>query len=72
MICFLAGNFLEAKRWADGQQLKPNEWFYPSGIDDLMRRKDFHVIVVGTAGLNTPAEYFDLVFKTAKRRGYTR
>jgi hypothetical protein len=72
MICLIAGNFLEAKRWADGQHLKSEEWFYPAGIDDLMKRKNFHVLVIGTAGQNTPPDYFDLIFNTAKRRGDTR
>jgi hypothetical protein len=69
MICLIAGNFLEAKRWADGQQLNSDEWFYPRNLESVMKRKDFHVLVIGSAGQNVEPAYFDLIFRTAKRQG---
>lgn len=69
MICIIAGNFQEAKRWAYGQQLEDNEWFYPTDELDLMRRQNFHTIVIGTAGHNVPESYFNKIFTTAKKRG---
>lgn len=69
MICLIAGNYLEAQRYASGQQLDDSEWFYPTDIEDLTARMNFHVIVVGTAGQNVPYSYFNSIFNLAKRRG---
>lgn len=69
MICILAGNYDEAVRWASGQNLSKDEWFYPSDIEELKYKKDFHVMVVGTAGHNVPAAYFEKIYHIAKTRG---
>lgn len=69
MICIIAGNYNEAKRYAAGQQWEDEEWFYPADEYDLSGRKNFHVIVIGTAGQNVPQSYFDRVFELAKNRG---
>ncbi len=69
MICIIAGNYLEASRFAYAQQLDKSEWFYPEDEQDLLKRSNFHVIVTGTAGMNTPASYFDKIFELAKSRG---
>lgn len=69
MICIISGNYLEAQRWATGQLLESDEWFFPADFDDLMKRSNFHVLVIGTAGLNTPASYFERILMTAKERG---
>ncbi len=69
MICLIAGNFKEAKQYASGQEWKDDEWFYPSDLDELGRRKDFHVLVVGSAGQNVPPAYFEKVYQMAKTRG---
>ena len=69
MICIIAGNHDEAKRWAYGQQLDKSEWFYPSDEYELMRRSNFHVLVIGTAGQNVPQSYFDRIFELAKVSG---
>lgn len=69
MICVLSGNYREAERWASGMNLSKDEWFYPEDIEELKRKKDFHVIVVGTAGQNVPAAYFEKIFHLAKARG---
>lgn len=69
MICILAGNFKEAQRFASSQNLSHNEWFYPSDISDLLRRSNFHVLVIGTAGENVPASYFEHVYQVARERG---
>lgn len=69
MICLLAGNYLEAKRYADANLLTNDEWFYPLDENDLRNRSSFHVLVVGTAGLNVPSSYFERVLRLAKERG---
>jgi hypothetical protein len=69
MICILAGNYKEAVTWARGQLLANNEWFYPNDVDDLYCRENFHVVVVGTAGDNVPASYFERIYALAQQRG---
>lgn len=69
MICIIAGNYQEAKNWAYGQQLDHTEWFYPEEPEMLLRESNFHVIVIGTAGLNIPPSYFEKIFRLAKTRG---
>lgn len=69
MICIIAGNYFEAERWARGQLLEPDEWFYPNDERDLNGYQNFHVIVTGTAGQNVPASYFNRVLSLAKQRG---
>jgi len=68
-ICILAGNLTEAKTWARGQNLEDNQWFYPVNTTDLAFRSDFHVITIGTAGLNTPSMYFEQIYSLAQKRG---
>lgn len=69
MICIIAGNKLEAERFATGQLLEPDEWFFPMSETDLLFRSNFHVLVVGTAGQNVSAAYFERILATAKQRG---
>lgn len=69
MICLISGNFLEAKRYAASNLLEDDEWFFPIDENDLLRRKDFHVLVVGSAGMNVPNSYFERVLSLAKQRG---
>lgn len=69
MICILAGNYQEALRYAKGQLLDPDEWFYPTTPDELTTKTNFHVIVVGTAGQNVPSSYFERVLSLAKKQG---
>lgn len=69
MICLIAGNYLEAKRFAKAQLLDDNEWFFPQDEKDLLSRVDFHVLVVGTAGMNVPPSYFERILALAKERG---
>ena len=69
MICILAGNLQEARNWAYGQLLDKDEWFYPHDFKDLMERNGFHVIVIGSAGQNVPAAYFERLLHMAKSRG---
>ena len=69
MICIIAGNYLEARTWAKGQMLDDKDWFFPADEDELKKRSNFHVIVIGTAGQNTPASYFDRIYSLARQRG---
>ncbi len=36
MICVIAGDYEEARRWARSQMLAANEWFYPDELADLL------------------------------------
>jgi len=72
MICVIAGNYKEARYWASGQNLEDDEWFYPYDEDDLRRRVNFHVVVIGTAGDNVPPAYFEKIYQLAKSRGKLR
>ncbi len=69
MICIIAGDELEAETWARSQMLAKNEYFYPTDETDLLRRSNFHVVVVGTAGQNVPSSYFNRIFSLAQQRG---
>lgn len=46
MICLIAGTANHAKRWAKSQNLRDEEWFFPTSLFDLMRRKNYHTIMV--------------------------
>lgn len=46
MICLVAGNSQYAKKWARSQNLREDEWFYPENVFDLLKRKNFHTIMV--------------------------
>jgi hypothetical protein len=69
LLCLIAGNAREAKQWAYGQMLDDNEWFFPLDFDDLKSRSNYHVLVVGTAGVNVPPEYFERLLHMAKSCG---
>lgn len=69
MILILAGNRLEAERWARAQMLEPSEWTYPEDEDTIHNMTNFHTVIVGTAGMNVPSSYFDRLLTTAKKRG---
>ena len=68
-LCLIAGNLHEAEVFAHSQFLEDNQWFYPRDINDLLFRTNFHVLVVGTAGMNVPSSYFERILNTALTRG---
>jgi len=68
-LCLIAGSYLEAKTWARGQMLDDSSWFYPTDIEELKNRSNFHVIVIGSAGQNVPASYFEKLYTLAQQRG---
>lgn len=72
MICLIAGNYDEAATWASGQNLSSDEWFYPVDENDLTKRCEFHVLVIGTAGQNVPLSWFNKFYDLALRRGRTK
>ena len=69
MLCLIAGNYLEAQRYANAQLLEEDEWFFPRSEEELKLRKDFHVLVIGSAGMNVPSSYFERILSLAKQRG---
>lgn len=68
-ICLIAGNSEEAYRFARLQNLEKDQWFFPSSPNDLLFHSNFHVIVVGNAGMNFPSSIFEKVYKLALERG---
>lgn len=46
MICLIASSAIHAKKWARGQNLRDEEWFYPETVFDIMRKKNFHTLTV--------------------------
>lgn len=68
-ICILAGNKDEAVKWASGQNLNDDQWFYPKDTNDLLFKSNFHTLVIGTAGMNISSSYFDKVYNLAQQRG---
>lgn len=70
MICILAPTFRSAERWANGQMLKDDEWFYPSSEEALIGRINFHVIVAD--GGDIPNGYLNRMLSIAWRQGRKR
>lgn len=68
-ICLIAGNEHEAYQYARNQNLSKEQYFYPKDINDLLFRSNFHVLVVGTAGQNIPANVFEKMYNLALERG---
>lgn len=69
MICIIAGNYQEAVTYARANLLDRDEWFFPVNEEELKKRKNYHVLVVGTAGMNVPSSYFNRLLETAKNYG---
>ena len=69
MICIIAGNLIEAQRFARAQFWESDEWFFPMDEEELNQRSNFHTVITGTAGMNVPSSYFDRLLMTAKKRG---
>ena len=68
-ICIIAGNELEAYRFAQSQNWDKSCWFYPNSINELLFKKNFHVLVVGTAGENSAPDVFEKLYNLALVRG---
>ena len=68
-LCIIAGNEHEAYQWASNQSLEKDQYFIPKDINDLLFKQNFHVVVVGTAGMNTPSSVFEKIYQTALTRG---
>lgn len=68
MICIIAGNYSQAKKWAASQMLADNEWFYTLEREDILSRENFHIIVLESAAELHPAQ-FERIYSLAKIRG---
>jgi len=67
MICLLGENKLEAMRFAFGQQMGHEEWFFPTNPEVLLGYRGFHVIVLpGFA--NLPFQYREKLYQLAMER----
>jgi hypothetical protein len=65
----LAGNADEAYRYAKSQYLEKDQWFFPKDVNELLFKTNFHVLVVGTAGMNMPPSLFEKIYHLALERG---
>lgn len=68
-ICLIAGNYDEALAFAKSQNIPRESWFFPKDANDLHFKSNFYVFVIGTAGMNTPASYFNDIYDLAHKRG---
>lgn len=68
-ICIIAGNYKEALTFAKSQNIEANCWFYPEDEHSLLRKENFHVLVIGTAGENVPVNFFNKIYDLALKRG---
>lgn len=69
MICIIAANYADAKRFAFGQEWEDSEWFFAADEVDLLRRNNFHVLVIASSANHIPESYFNKMFTLAKKRG---
>lgn len=47
MICLIAGTLKHAKKWAQSQNLREDEWFHPTTVFDIYKHKgQFHTLLV--------------------------
>lgn len=67
MVCLIASSYRDAVRWAKGQMLNDNEWFYPVTKEDIKARKNFITIVVN--GGDIPNGYLNEMLMLAWKYG---
>lgn len=65
-ICIFAENEEEAKKWARGQNLDKEQYFYAHSERDILFKTNFHVIAIGSS--NIPS-YFEKIYNLALERG---
>ena len=68
MIFIIASTYKDAKRWANTQQLRCDEWFSTQDEDELRRKYNFHVIVLDSAA-ELPSYLFERLFNLGQKRG---
>lgn len=68
MICIISPSYNKAEKWASSQGLASSEWFYYSDDSDVMRRQNFHTIVIGEFEEHK-AYWFEKAWRLAKMRG---
>lgn len=66
-ICIFAPNEEEANKWARSQNLDKNQYFYPHDVNDVLFKKNFHVIVVGIGNISSFA--FEKMYNLALEKG---
>lgn len=70
MICIIAESYRAAERWANGQMLRRDEWFYPASEEDLYSRSNFHVVVDTSSEI--PNGYLNRILTVAWKQGRKR
>lgn len=68
MICLLAKSYHDAYKFASTQNLSSREWFFPSSELDILKRTNFHVLVVSDYP-EDKLESFERMYSVAKRQG---
>lgn len=68
-ICLIAGNYDEALAFAKSQSIPRECWFFPRDANELHFKTNFYTLVIGTAGMNTPSTYFNVIYNLALERG---
>jgi len=69
MICLIASSYLFAKKWAQSQHLRDEEWFYGDSISTIYKRKDFHVLLVAEGIEHVSNKYVDTMLTAAWSQG---
>lgn len=68
MICIISPTHRQADGWAHMQNLSSHEWFYAADKTDVMRRNNYHVIVIGEFPEERLA-WFENIYRLAKMFG---
>jgi hypothetical protein len=66
-ICVFAPSEEDANKWARSQNLDKSQYFYPHDVNDILFKKNFHVIVIGIGNLSS--SMFEQAYNTALERG---
>lgn len=67
MICLIASSYLFARKWAQSQHLRDEEWFYPSTVSELYSKGQYHVITVTEGIEHMSNQYLNMMLTVAWR-----
>lgn len=69
MICLIASSYQFARKFAQSQHLKDDEWFYPNTVSELYNRNPYHVITVIDGIEHISNHYLNMMLSAAWREG---
>jgi len=67
MICLIASSYLFARKWAQSQHLRDEEWFYPNTVSELYNKAPYHVITVVDGIEHMTNNYLNMLLTVAWR-----